>query len=599
VSGNNEASLLLRIKQAGGEVLDHFVVTLGDVYEAVKKVTEFLYSFVEAYKEQEEATNKLSQAMVNQGMYSTELRKKYEEQADSLQKVTKFSDESIISAQAVLQAAVGQKEVSEKLTKATLDLAAAKGIDLASAAEIMAKAVGHSTQMLQRYGIQAEDSSNKNTRLENTIAAVEQKFGGQAEKMAEGLGSIEVMKNAFNDFQETIGKRLAPAVELASKWLTVFFQGAKDGSPVLEELIDAVNFCADQAIQFVRDFKVVGTVVGDVLGGIAATVNSILEGQWKEAWKNAKGIVQVTSDDVTKINEDMNKQLTEMDAAFVQGKQENLSKEEALIKASNDRKGQANTDFNLQEAQKELELQQHRQDARIMEEQMEEQSGANKIASQVKMLDKQIQDAESYQQKKLLVQQRGALIEAQRTAMINEQKLKVENMFQTARSGIIGGASELITAIAGNESKAVFLIQKAAAIAQAVIATNQAAVMALASPPGPPTTIPLANMAEIQGYMKVGAIAATAIKGLATGGIVPATNGGTPFIIGEGGRDEAVIPLDDPDARSRLGGGSATIIFQGPIMADEAQAEKFARVIDRALLKLKQSNQSVAFESEF
>lgn len=56
------------------------------------------------------------------------------------------------------------------------------------------------------------------------------------------------------------------------------------------------------------------------------------------------------------------------------------------------------------------------------------------------------------------------------------------------------------------------------------------------------------------------------IPGLADGGIVPATPGGQLYRIGEGGDDEAVIPL----SRRGLGAGSITIqIVQPTIRRDE------------------------------
>jgi hypothetical protein len=50
------------------------------------------------------------------------------------------------------------------------------------------------------------------------------------------------------------------------------------------------------------------------------------------------------------------------------------------------------------------------------------------------------------------------------------------------------------------------------------------------------------------------------IPGLANGGIIKASPGGTLALIGEGGRDEAVIPLD---RMGSMGGNNITINVQG------------------------------------
>jgi hypothetical protein len=119
---------------------------------------------------------------------------------------------------------------------------------------------------------------------------------------------------------------------------------------------------------------------------------------------------------------------------------------------------------------------------------------------------------------------------------------------------------------------------------------NQAAVAALATPPAP--NFPLQTMAYVAGGLNIAAIAATAIKGLETGGIVPATPGGKTYRLGEGGQSEAVIPLDK---MSGMGGG-VTINVYGGMLGDQSTAREFAIAVDRQLLELRRNNESVAFD---
>lgn len=91
-------------------------------------------------------------------------------------------------------------------------------------------------------------------------------------------------------------------------------------------------------------------------------------------------------------------------------------------------------------------------------------------------------------------------------------------------------SAELIGQMAGKSSaayKAMFLVNKAAAIAQALVNTEVAATAALAM--GPIFGIPASTMVRALGYMSVGTIAASAIQGVAHDGIgrVPAANEGT------------------------------------------------------------------------
>jgi hypothetical protein len=144
------------------------------------------------------------------------------------------------------------------------------------------------------------------------------------------------------------------------------------------------------------------------------------------------------------------------------------------------------------------------------------------------------------------------------------------------------------------KTKELAAIGKAAAISTAIINTAQAITLAMATIPFP------ASVAVAAAVGAAGAVQVAKIAGvpLAEGGIVRASQGGTPAIIGEGGVDEAVIPLDSGEARSRLGGGqSVTINFNGPVMGDQAQARDFAIALDRELLKLRRDGESLSFDT--
>lgn len=169
-------------------------------------INKSLGSFVRAQGEQELAEKKLEQALgkVNKGLLG---------QASALQQVTAFGDETIISAQALLAAFVKDEDQLKKATEATLDLAAAKGMDLASAADLVGKTLGSSTNSLSRYGIEVEGAVGSTGRLNTLVNSIANAFGGQAKAQADTLtGSIEQMQNAIGDTSEAIGALMAPAV---------------------------------------------------------------------------------------------------------------------------------------------------------------------------------------------------------------------------------------------------------------------------------------------------------------------------------------------------------------------------------------------------
>jgi len=82
---------------------------------------------------------------------------------------------------------------------------------------------------------------------------------------------------------------------------------------------------------------------------------------------------------------------------------------------------------------------------------------------------------------------------------------------------------------------------------------------------------------------------------LAEGGIVKSRPGGIQATIGEGGQDEAVIPLDRAGDLGFGGGSSINITVNGGLLGDQASAYEFAKAVDVALLRLRQNNESQSF----
>lgn len=73
------------------------------------------------------------------------------------------------------------EEALKKATEATLDLAAAKGMDLNTAADLVGKSLGSSTNALARYGVEVTGVVGSAKRLESLTTNVSRLFGGRLE----------------------------------------------------------------------------------------------------------------------------------------------------------------------------------------------------------------------------------------------------------------------------------------------------------------------------------------------------------------------------------------------------------------------------------
>lgn len=161
--------------------------------------------FIDQFKQQEQAVKRLE---VSLGKSTTTLVK----YASQLQKTSTFADEQILDAMALISIYVKEKSMIEKLTKATMNLAVAKGMDLSSAAELVAKTVGTSTNALMRQGIELDKNVTGTERVNQVLERLGM-FSGQSEAQVETLsGRMENLSNAFTDNAEALGEKLLPLV---------------------------------------------------------------------------------------------------------------------------------------------------------------------------------------------------------------------------------------------------------------------------------------------------------------------------------------------------------------------------------------------------
>ena len=146
-------------------------------------------------------------------------------QAAALQRFSMFGDEAIIEAQALIAAFVDDEEAIKLATQATLDLAAAKGMDLTAAADLVSKTLGSSTNAMSRYGIEVTGAVGSTERLNTLTGNIADKFGGQAAEQADTYaGRVAQLNNAFGDLQETLGSMVTDDLKGWAESATGFFE---------------------------------------------------------------------------------------------------------------------------------------------------------------------------------------------------------------------------------------------------------------------------------------------------------------------------------------------------------------------------------------
>jgi len=169
---------------------------------AVRAVVRFGQAALQALDVQRKAEAQLLTALDGR----REAQEGLMEQARQLQKITLFGDEETIRAQALIAAFVKEESQIRRIIPLVQDLAAAKQMDLAGAADLVSKTLGSTTNALSRYGIQVEGAVGSTERLESLATGLTSAFGGQAEAMARADTTGTQLKNAVGDLKEEFGK---------------------------------------------------------------------------------------------------------------------------------------------------------------------------------------------------------------------------------------------------------------------------------------------------------------------------------------------------------------------------------------------------------
>lgn len=165
---------------------------------------------VEAFRTQERAIASLNTALANAGVYSEKYSKHIQTLASEIQRYSNYGDEVIIKAQALGQSFIGQTKITDELTKATVDFAAATGMDLEQAFTLVGKSIGSPTNALARYGVQLNKNMSDQQKMIAITAQLGSRYEGQAKQMANASTQL---KNAVGDLAESFGKALDPAVK--------------------------------------------------------------------------------------------------------------------------------------------------------------------------------------------------------------------------------------------------------------------------------------------------------------------------------------------------------------------------------------------------
>ena len=241
-----------------GSLLTKGLATLG-AYFGAQQIFSFAKGSLEAYDEEAKARAQLKAGLVSTRFASGKNVEGLEDLAIRQENKTLFRHDQTMGAEAVLLTfSKIRGKIYDEAIPAIQDLTTRFGGDLATNARMVGKALnepGQALLNLRRMGIQFSDSQTKNIKnLVKTghlyeaqmiiLAKLNEKFGGSAEAAAKaGMGPIQQLENKWHTLRETIGERMAPAMNKYAEGLGRILEHFRDmiKLPVSENIQSQVD----------------------------------------------------------------------------------------------------------------------------------------------------------------------------------------------------------------------------------------------------------------------------------------------------------------------------------------------------------------------
>ena len=196
-----------------------------------KAISNAAKACVNEFTEAEKVSKRLTAVWDNVGQAAGKSSKQIDDMAEALEKETYFSSESIKEASLLLAATESlTQDGFDRALQASMDLAAALGEDVTSAAQTLAKAIQEPESALSRLKsigvsftddekaqIKALADANREYEAQALILdKIESKYAGVAKAVADTpAGKLDAIRDTFGDIKETLGQGIVEALDPA------------------------------------------------------------------------------------------------------------------------------------------------------------------------------------------------------------------------------------------------------------------------------------------------------------------------------------------------------------------------------------------------
>ncbi len=217
------------------------LATIRDVKIAVDGVLQVVVGLVRSMNDLLDASLGQRQAMTLASVAFGEAAGEMGNFASSMQQVTNFEDDKMLSLMAKLsQTFKLNKDEIQQLVPVLLDFTEANkatGMSVESAFDLMGRALNGHTEMLGRYGIELDDTRLKTEGVSYLVEKLGEDYGGTATALAD----LRLQNaNAWGDIQETVGDMLTTLINPLLKGLKLLMDAYNSLSPVMKGFVAGI-----------------------------------------------------------------------------------------------------------------------------------------------------------------------------------------------------------------------------------------------------------------------------------------------------------------------------------------------------------------------
>lgn len=256
---------------------------------SIGAVATFLGNATKAAAEDEKSQTLLANALRNSAKATESQIEQVEDSISKLQFQAAVADDELRPALGNLVRATGDVEKSQKFLALALDISAATGRSLESVSIALGKAANGQVTALQRLGVPLDQTAVKTKDVDRLMDSLSDKFEGASEAAANTAeGGLKKLNIAFDELQETIGYQALPFLETFTS--------------VAIPALNGLNYATDQSANlFKENSKETGfwaKVLNKSLGFAALQfggIGKLITGFFKNSKEATDGTIDLTN----------------------------------------------------------------------------------------------------------------------------------------------------------------------------------------------------------------------------------------------------------------------------------------------------------------